>query len=147
MSTLMLGKWNNSFFRFLLVGVLNTMVGLSATYLLLNLCGLNYWLATFFGNAIGAVVSYFLNKTYTFRNKGAVRESAWRFVLVILICYGLSYWLGLHLTAWLLSLLHVSGKWVANTAVLIGAGFYTITNYLGQKFFTFRTRSNVAPES
>lgn len=132
-------KWNNSFFRFLLVGVLNTLVGLSATYLLLNGLKLSYYPSTFLGNAIGAVVSFFLNKTFTFQSKGATLQSAVKFVVVILVCYGLSYYVGLHLTRWMLSHLTTNNKWVENGAVLIGAGLYTITNYFGQKFFTFRT--------
>ncbi|MGZ4164820.1 MAG: GtrA family protein [Tumebacillaceae bacterium] len=140
-------KWNHSFFRFLLVGVLNTLVGLSATYLLLNVFQLSYYPSTFLGNAIGAVVSFFLNKTFTFKSKGAIGWDAVRFVVVILVCYGVSYTWGLHLTKSLLSHLTTNSKWVENGAVLVGAGFYTITNYLGQRFFTFRTPASPQPES
>lgn len=131
---------DNSFTRFLLVGVLNTLVGLTAIYLLLNLLGLNYWLATFLGNSTGAVVSYVLNKTFTFRHKGTIRESFWKFVLVILVCYGVSYWAGLRLTSFWLASFPFERKWIENAAVLAGAGIYTVTNYLGNKYFAFREK-------
>ncbi|MFK7697733.1 GtrA family protein [Paenibacillus sp. HJGM_3] len=139
--------WQHSFVRFLLVGVLNTLIGLSATYLLLNGLDLHYWIATFLGNCIGACVSYVLNRTFTFQSQTSVGRSAWRFVAVILVCYGLSYAAGLVLSDWLLALVSEQyAGWADNLAVLIGAGLYTITNYIGQRFFAFReSRPSVEP--
>ncbi|WP_127580106.1 GtrA family protein [Paenibacillus koleovorans] len=131
--------WNHSFVRFLFVGVLNTLVGLSAAYAFLNLAGFNYWVSTFLGNTIGAIVSYWLNKKFTFKSDVSVGRSAWKFVLVILVCYFGSYQLGIMLSHWGLGLIGVEGsKWAENVAILIGNGVYTITNYLGHRFFTFR---------
>lgn len=130
--------WNHSFARFLLVGVLNTIVGLSAAYLLLNGAGLSYWVSTFLGNCIGAVVSYFLNKTFTFRDQQSVGKSWWRFLLVTFGSYVLAYWIGLHAAQWVVTRLTDNARWVENAAVLVGAGLYTIANYVGHKLFTFR---------
>ena len=60
---------NFQFVRFLMVGVANTIVGLSVMYLLLHLAGLSYWTSTFLGNSVGAVVSFFLNRSFTFRSQ------------------------------------------------------------------------------
>lgn len=134
--------WNHSFFRFLLVGVMNTIVGLSATYLLLNALGLHYWVSTFLGNCIGAVVSYFLNKRFTFQSQASFGSSIWKFTAVILACYALSYWAGLVISSQLINLVNADqAAWADNLAVLIGAGLYTISNYFGQRFFAFRTPS------
>ncbi|PWK07002.1 GtrA family protein [Tumebacillus permanentifrigoris] len=130
--------WHHSLIRFLLVGVLNTIVGLSATYLLLNLAGLSYWAATFAGNCIGAVVSYFLNKTFTFRDNQGIGKSWWRFVVVMLASYVLAYSIGLQAAHWVLLRFTDDPRWLENAAVLVGAGLYTIANYVGHKFFTFR---------
>jgi putative flippase GtrA len=124
--------------RFLLVGVLNTLVGLSAAYLLLNAAGLSYWASTFWGNCIGAVVSYFLNKTFTFRDNQAIGKSWWKFIVVILVSYVLAYWIGLYAASWVLDRFTDNPRWMENAAVLVGAGLYTIANYLGHKYFTFR---------
>jgi putative flippase GtrA len=129
---LMLEFLNHSFTRFLLVGVLNTLVGLSSIYLLLHLIELPYWPATFFGNGIGAACSYMLNKRFTFRASVPLGRSVWKFALVTLVCYLISYWLGDVLTAaW-------PANWAEHVAVLLGSGLYTVLNYLGHRYLTFR---------
>jgi putative flippase GtrA len=130
---------NLSFVRFLMVGVLNTIVGLGCIFLLLNAAGLNYWLSTFLGNSIGALVSYVLNKRFTFRSNARVASSLWRFFAVILVCYFLSYGIGLYGGTALTAIVPaIPGEWAHNIAVLFGSGLYTVLNYLGQKYFAFR---------
>ncbi|MDR6553825.1 GtrA family protein [Paenibacillus qinlingensis] len=129
-----------SFARFLLVGVFNTLVGLSISFVLFNLFDLNYWISTFGGNTIGAVVSYLLNRTFTFRSNTSVGSSWWKFGIVILVCYGFSYevsWLLADVLGAYLTTVHTG--WLHNGAILVGNGLYTIGNYLGHKYFTFRT--------
>lgn len=126
------------FFRFLIVGLVNTMVGLSSMYILLHAAGLSYWLSTFIGNSIGAVVSYFLNKTFTFKSNAPVGKSALRFMIVILGCYFISYYLGKQFTNWALDQVSfISSSYKTDIAVLFGTGLYTISNYFGQKVFVF----------
>jgi putative flippase GtrA len=132
---------NHSFFRFLLVGVINTIVGLSAMYLFLHGFSLSYWVSTFLGNIIGACVSYFLNRSFTFQSSAAVGKSMIRFILVILVCYFISYFLGEKIALYLFSHLSFLGsKYAQDAAVLFGTGIYTITNYLGQRIFVFQQR-------
>ncbi|WP_371932053.1 GtrA family protein [Mesobacillus subterraneus] len=50
-----------------------------------------YWYATFTGNAIGAAVSYLLNRTFTFNSKVPFQIGGPRFFLVVLACYFLSF--------------------------------------------------------
>jgi putative flippase GtrA len=134
----------SSFIRFLMVGVFNTLVGLGASFLFYNVFHLGYWPSTFLGNTIGAVVSYALNKTFTFRSKTSIGSSWWRFALVILCCYGFSYG-----TSSLLG--HIGtlifpgfpAAWVHNGEILMGNGIYMISNYLGHKYFTFRSKKLV----
>jgi putative flippase GtrA len=136
----MLKLWNLPFVRFLFVGVINTLVGLSLIYLLLNLAGLNYWISTFIGNGCGALVSYTLNKRFTFRSDAAVSRSLWKFITVIVACYFLAYSSGLYIGERLLAAINVTdAELVHNAAVLFGTGLYTVSNYLGHKYFTFRT--------
>ncbi|OCT10963.1 hypothetical protein A8709_04470 [Paenibacillus pectinilyticus] len=132
-----------SFARFLLVGVLNTLVGLSASFALYNLAHFNYWASTFVGNAIGSVVSYFLNRAFTFRSKASFGSSWWRFALVILICYGFSYGFSYVLAEAAASHFpSIQSGWLHNAAILVGNGLYTIGNYAGHKYFTFRTHDS-----
>jgi putative flippase GtrA len=129
----------HSFVRFIIVGLLNTAVGLSAMYLFLHLFGLTYWVATFTGNAIGACVSYALNRAFTFKSSAPVGKSMFRFLTVILICYFLSYYLGRQLSLWVFSLIPGFPSGLAtDAAILFGTGIYTIANYIGQKAFVFK---------
>lgn len=139
---------DKSFLRFLLVGVFNTIVGLGVIALLLHVAGIGYWASTFIGNAIGALVSYVLNKTFTFRSKAKVAGSLWKFLLVTLACYGLSYGLGLGLGQWLAALFpRFPDNRIHDAATLIGTGLYTVTNYLGHKYFSFRTAPSVSRQA
>lgn len=132
---------NRSFVRFLLVGVVNTIVGLSSMYLFLNGCSFSYWVSTFLGNVIGACVSYILNRSFTFKSNAAVGTSMLRFAIVILICYFISYFLGEKIALFLFSQISFLGtKYAQDAAVLFGTGIYTITNYLGQRLFVFKQR-------
>ena len=89
----------SSFARFLLVGVFNTLVGLSASFAFFNLFHLNYWISTFAGNTIGAIVSYTLNRTFTFRSNVSVGSSWWKFAVVILSLL----WSSLMVLSWVLA--------------------------------------------
>ncbi|NHM32613.1 GtrA family protein [Neobacillus terrae] len=128
----------NSFFRFLIVGVINTCVGLSVMYLILYITN-SYWVSTFTGNTIGAGVSYLLNRKFTFKSSNSVLGSLFRFMLVIGICYFISYSIGLRISSWLLeSVLGLHSSYIKELAVLSGTGLYTILNYLGQRWFVFK---------
>lgn len=62
-------------FRFLLVGVVNTLVGYGVMFGLYNLAGLHlwgdpgYWISSTANYLVGSVVSFFLNKHFTFRSR------------------------------------------------------------------------------
>jgi putative flippase GtrA len=135
-------KRTNSFYRFLLVGVINTIIGLSIMFILLNLMGWSYWLATFLGNGIGAGVSYILNRSFTFNSNVNGSKGIPKFFLVILSCYFLSYFIG-GLVAGSINLSSQPFSFISKDelAVLIGTILYTVTNYLGQKFIVFRSVS------
>lgn len=131
-------KRTNTFIRFLLVGIGNTIVGLSMIFMLLDLAGLPYWTATFLGNSMGAAVSYFLNRTFTFRSRASLQSSAVRFILILFLCYILSYSIS-GMAAGYLQTFTFFGHNVSpeEMAVLLGAGIYTSTNYIGQKYLVF----------
>ncbi|NEY70864.1 GtrA family protein [Bacillus mesophilus] len=134
-------KRTSPFIRFLLVGVINTLVGLSIIFILLELT-LNYWFATFVGNSVGAAVSFFLNRMFTFKSSVSIQRGIPTFTLTILVCYFGSYATG----KWLVMLagppsllpIFISEQ---DLAVLLGAALYTLSNYLGQKYFVFSKRT------
>jgi putative flippase GtrA len=131
--------FKSSFARFLLVGIFNTLVGLGISFLLFNVFHLGYWSSTFLGNTMGAIISYVLNKTFTFRSEVSVQNSWWKFAIVILGCYGFSYGISSLLgTGWTTLFPFTNPTLVHNGSILVGNGIYTISNFLGHKYFTFR---------
>ena len=89
--------------RFLLVGIINTLVGCGAMFLLYNLPHWSYWLSSAANYVLGGIVSFFLNKYFTFRR----REWSWgqvaRFALNVAVCWLLAYGLAKPLVLWALS--------------------------------------------
>lgn len=133
-----LGVWlklDHTFIKFLLIGILNTFVGLGMMFLLIDAFGWPYWLATSIGNAVGAVVSFSMNRLFTFKSNVSVKHSAPRFAAVIISCYLFSYSLSRLLADSIVTLVPINKD---SLAILFGTGIYTLTNYMGQKWFVFK---------
>jgi putative flippase GtrA len=128
-------KRTNSFVRFLAVGVLNTIIGLTTMFLLMHAVGLSYWLSTFLGNTIGAIVSYFLNRSFTFESHVPIAKGGLRFAAVICACYFFSYAISRMLAKGVSGDFPIQEK---DFAVIVGTAIYTVANYLGQKYFVFK---------
>ena len=136
----------SSFFRFLIVGCINTLVGYGVMFGLYNLAGLHrwgdlgFWLSSAANYVIGSIVSYFLNKHFTFRNTEKGAKVVGRFILNITVCYLLAYGLAKPVVTWLLSNTGWSQQIQGNLAMLGGSVLFVMLNYLGQRFFAFRKR-------
>ena len=126
--------------KFLLVGVLNTLVGDGLSFLLINLTDLNMWLATALPTVIASVMSYFLNKYFTFKNTEKGWRPALRFALNIAVCYLLAYGIAIPLMQWALSTAEPTLR--DNLSKLIGMCLFVGFNYLGQRLFAFRTKES-----
>lgn len=133
-------------FRFLLVGVVNTLVGYGVMFGLYNLAGLHlwgdpgYWISSAANYVVGSIVSYFLNKHFTFRNTEKGARVVGRFILNITVCYLLAYGLAKPFVTWLLSGSGLSQQVQGNLTMLGGSGLFVVLNYLGQRFFAFRQK-------
>jgi putative flippase GtrA len=127
-----------TFVRFIIVGISNTIIGLSVMYFLLNAAGLSYWTSTFLGNSVGACISFFLNRVFTFRSDQFGFESVFRFIVVILFCYFISFNIGKYLVEWLINK-HLSflSDITTDLQVLASTCLYTALNYVLQKVYVF----------
>ena len=122
--------------KFLLVGVVNTLVGAGTMFLLYNLAHCSYWISSAANYVVGGMVSFFLNKYFTFQNKGWSWGQVGKFIVSVSVCYLLAYGLAKPLTLHLLA--GQSQSIQENVAMLVGMCLYTALNYLGQRFFAFR---------
>ena len=137
---------DSSFIRFLIVGVINTLVGTAVMFGLYNLAGLHrwgqlgYWISTVGNYTVGSVVSFFLNKHFTFQNKEKGRAVVIRFVVNIAVCMVLAYGIAQRAVEAALAGSFLSEQMQGNLAMLVGMGLFVVLNYFGQRFFAFRTK-------
>ncbi len=131
-----LSLFDAKMWKFLLVGILNTIVGNGLMFLLYNLFHMGYWPSTAISYALASVMSYFLNRYFTFKYRGSGYGVVLRFVLNIIVCYGLAYGIAQPLISWILSSASVTLR--DNVAMLAGMCLFVGFNYIGQRFFAFR---------
>ena len=126
----------NTVLKFLLVGVVNTLIGTGTMFLLYNLAHCSYWVSSAANYVVGGIVSFFLNKYFTFQNKTWEWSQVWKFAVNVTVCYLLGYGLAKLLVLYLLAGQAVNVQ--ENVAMLVGMCLYTGLNYLGQRFFAFK---------
>ena len=104
--------------KFVIVGIINTLFGYGIGLICLNLLHLNFWVSTVANYFFGSVLSYFLNKHYTFRYKGGDAKVVWRYVLEIAACYIISHGIAKPLCGLLLASYSASLR--DNVAMVVG---------------------------
>jgi putative flippase GtrA len=134
------------FWKFILVGIVNTLVGNGLQFLFFNLFHWNEWISSLLGYIIGSIMSYFLNKYFTFKNQEKGWKPVFKFALNIAICYTLAYIIAIPLIKWLC----VANQWTmfgwsidkfaGNLSMLVGACLFVAFNYIGQRFFAFKEK-------
>jgi len=126
----MLTMDGRSLIRFVLVGVANTVCGLGIIYAAKYFGHVDDVPANVLGYAVGVVLSFTLNKRWTFRHRGPAAQAFARFVIVM----GTAYVLNL-LTVLAALKLGVNGY----VAQAIGVVPYTAFGYLASRNIAFRT--------
>ena len=117
--------------RFLGVGVLNTIVGLSCIFVAKGLGGFGDIAANAIGYAIGIVVSFSLNSRWTFSYQGARFPAAFKFLLAS----GSAYLMNLLTVLFAIHVLKLNDY----LAQALGIPAFTLTNYLLSKYLVFRS--------
>ena len=114
---------------FCAVGAANTLLGLAVIFALKYWANMHDAAANAVGYVIGMLLSFVLNKTFTFAHRGDVPRSALRFALVQAVAYLLN----------LATVILLLGADV-NSYLAQGLGVvpYTAAGFLGAKYFAFR---------
>lgn len=131
---------DNTFTRFVIVGIANTIIGTTIMFVFYNVLGLSYWLSSASNYFFGSICSYLLNKHFTFNYHEKGFTSLIRFTLNILVCYLLAYGIAKPVMKWLLSNYTVSIQ--ENVSMLLGMCLFVIFNYIGQRYFAFKKTSS-----
>lgn len=121
----------NQFSRFLSVGVANTALGYAVIFGCMYLAGLSPEISNAAGYAAGLLLSYFLNRHFTFRSAQRRNAEFLRFGIVFLV----SYTANLAVLTFLVRTLEVHG----GLSQLIAGVFYIGTAYLLNKHYVFRS--------
>lgn len=130
--------FDKTFLRFIIVGIINTLFGTTIMFVFYNVFHFGYWISTVSNYVLGSILSYFLNKYFTFKAKETSIREIVRFVINIALCYLLAYGFTKPLMKWLLSDFSVTIR--DNFAMLAGMGVFVILNYFGQRFFAFKNK-------
>ncbi|MGZ8947320.1 MAG: glycosyltransferase [Methylococcaceae bacterium] len=121
--------------RYLLVGVANTLVGLSTIYFAMYFLQLNIVYANAVGYSVGILLSFMLNKAWTFNSSDRVISSFIRYVLVLAVAY----------VANLATVLITNSNFDLNPYIAQALGIipYTVIGFLGSRYFAFRTQGGI----
>lgn len=132
---------DRTFWKFILVGVINTFFGTTIMFLFYNMFHLSYWISSASNYFFGSILSYFLNRMFTFRSNKHTKETLPRFVINISLCYLVAYGLAKPLVFYILS--NAATNIQENIAMLVGMCLFVELNYIGQRFFVFKTTKEV----
>lgn len=121
--------------RYLLVGVVNTLVGLGIIYLAMYFLHMGIAASNAFGYAVGIVVSFILNKSWTFNSDDHAVYSFLRYLLVLAVAYVVN----------LETVLFANYNFNLNPYLSQALGIfpYTAIGFLGSRYFAFRKRRGI----
>ena len=125
-----------TFWKFVLVGIINSLVGTTVMFVAYNLLHFSYWVSSASNYVVGSIVSYFLNKYFTFQNNEKSLGQLLKFILNITVCYLLAYGLAKPVVSWILQ--NQSRSIQDNCSMLVGMGAFVVFNYIGQRLIVFK---------
>ena len=139
-------KLDGTVIRFIIVGIINTLFGTAIMFVFYNVFHLSYWVSSASNYFFGSILSYFLNKGFTFKYGKTDFKSVFRFTVNILVCYLLAYGIAKPVMRYLLS--GYSQSIQENVSMVLGMVLFVGLNYLGQRYFAFKKdEENNTPDS
>lgn len=117
------------FFRFLIVGFANTVVGLLIIYSCKWLFNMGDIISNFVGYSAGMILGFILNKHWTFKYKGENTLVFVRYIVVLIT----AYLINLATVIYTINYLSLNSY----VAQALGVVPYTLISYLGSHFFVF----------
>lgn len=130
--------FDKKFFKFIIVGVINTLVGSTIMFLLYNATHFNYWLSSACNYIFTSILSFFLNKYFTFGIRQWSVFMIFAFILVIASSYLIAYGLSKPVMDFLLKDSPLKVR--ENIALFTGMCIFTGLNYLGQRLVVFKNK-------
>ena len=129
------GLFDWSLLKFIIIGIANTLLGSAVMFAMYNLLYCSQWVSFSANYIVGSILSFFLNKHFTFQNQNKNISVVIKFILDIVVCYLLAYGIAKPVVYYLLQ--NSSQKVQDNLSMLVGMIFFVGFNYIGQRFFAF----------
>lgn len=131
------------FARYLVVGVMNTLVTLGVIFVLKSVAGVNPWVSNAAGYVAGVINSFIWNRRWVFRSGGAIGRQAAAFAIGFGVCYALQFgvtWTLVNCTPLHTLLIPLPGFTLSGygVATLAGMVVYTVANYCYNRLIAFR---------
>ena len=95
--------YDKTFLKFIIVGIVNTAVGAAVMFALYNIFHCTYWVSSTMNYVVGSIVSFFLNKYFTFKSKAFSFKEVIYFIINIAVCFFIAYSLAKPFAMYLLS--------------------------------------------
>jgi putative flippase GtrA len=124
------------FLKFLIVGIINTIVGYAIMFVLLNATPMDYWFSSSCGYFLSCILSFYLNKYFTFTVKRWSVFMIISFIVTIVISYYIPFWIAEGVVNKLLQDSQESVR--GNVALIVGTCLASAVSYFGQRFVVFR---------
>lgn len=129
-----------TFWKFILVGIVNTLFGTCIMFLFYNFFHFSYWISSAANYLFGSILSYFLNKKFTFQNKSKDIRVVLKFIINVSLCYLIAYGIAKPLVKFMLS--NMTKAIQDNAAMFVGMCLFVGLNYIGQRFWAFKEKAN-----
>ena len=97
-----------------------------------NYLGVSYWGSSAANYIFGSILSYYLNKKFTFPNKLLGIKILLKFIVDICICYFVAYGIAKPIIRYII--INYDKKIQENMAIIIGMILFVMFNYIGQRF-------------
>lgn len=121
---------SSTFSRFIIVGIINTIIGYSLIMLFFHIFSLTYGVSYFLSYIIAFSISFFLNRQFVFESKNKKLKEFLKFIVAFLISYSISYvFLYIFIEYKVLN---------ENIAFFAGMIVYSTIFYLLNKYMTFK---------
>ena len=132
--------------KYLLVGVMNTLITLAVIFVCKIYLGINPYVSNALGYLARLINSFMWNRKWVFRSNGKMSREALHFLCGFMVCYSVQFGV-----VWLLN-----QSWFGSTrymlpfgiiitgygvATLLGNVCYTLTNFIYNRVITFKPKA------
>jgi putative flippase GtrA len=145
------GQLRTEAWRFVIVGVINTVVDLGVLNLLIQATrtgqkGFDFMLIKTTSFMVAVINSYFLNRSWTFRDKGRQKSfmrSGSQFLIVSLIGAVVNVGTASYVATFVFPIAGLEKLW-PSVAALVGTACSFVWNFIGYKYIVFTSRGQAA---